>query len=1165
MPSCPSDEQLTDLLADALSKTERDTLARHVEGCTACQDKLARWTGIPNTWRRVEPPPQGSEAEEGMMRRLKQMSPSWASTCLKQAEEPASHLSDPADLAPAAVASGRPTVPGYEILGELGRGGMGVVYEARQLALQRTVALKMVLTGTQAGPRDLARFRAEAAVIARLQHPNIVQIYDVGEAAGQPYFALEFVAGGSLARRLNGTPQPVRPAAQLVETLARAVQAAHDNGVVHRDLKPANILLQRGEGRGTRDEDHSLAPRPSSLAPIPKIADFGVAKCVDSAGETPGGRGPTVTGEILGTPSYMAPEQAATPRLPVGPAADVYALGAILYELLTGRPPFKGETPLDTVLQVLHNEPVSVTRLQPNVARDLETICLKCLQKEPRKRYASALELADDLHRFLSGEPIRARPPSALYRWGKFAQRNKALVAALLGVVLALALGAVTAGLLALRADQEREAALRKAYYAHLAAAGAALRDDDVAAASRHLLHKDVPERLRGWEWHHLHSRLNESSRVVPAPDQGKMVLASSGQGVRLLAAGHDLRLLDPDCGEVCRFPRNGLDILHVDHTRHGTRVFGCDEAGCLVVLDETGKVRLHLDSPPERRASVVAVNSDQTRLTVNWGQKDPPNSFVLYDLATGAERLIFVGHTGYVFALAFSPDGRQVASAAEDHTVRLWDVATGNSLQVLKDHTDKVLAVAYSPNGSQVVTASADGTVRQWKVATGRPVAAPYRGHRHEVQTAVYSPDGRWIASGDHEGTVRLWAAEDQEDIAVLHGHTAVVLQLAFSPDGRRLASAAEDGTVRLWELDNGRDPVVLRGHTNYIYPVAYSPDSQWIATGSWDHTVRLWDARTGEPCATLRQPDTVRALAFSPDGSWLVCGCDGQDHLQIWDVATGQRRPPIQAPGQEILAVAVSPDGGRVAAVERHGRVGITDVATGKEVASFHTAGGWAEKRALAYSPDGRWLAGTGEDSRDIGIWDAQTYKLSTRLVGHKAAVSSVAFNRDGRRLVSAGQHGEVLLWDLATGVSRPLSGHTGEVFAAVFHPDGTRVASAGRDRAILLWDVATGEEVARLQGHTNYVFSLAFSPDGATLASASGDRTVRLWDTAPLAERLKARREGEALRPEAERLVGRLFQEGKEPSEVARAVPSDHTLSAALRREAQRAIWRRLAVPE
>jgi serine/threonine protein kinase len=333
-----------------------------------------------------------------------------------------------------------PEIAGYEILGVLGRGGMGVVYRARQLKLQRTVALKMVLTGSHAGPKDLARFCAEAEALGRLQHPNIVQIYDVGEAAGRPYFVFEFVAGGSLAQHLHGAPQPVRAAAQLVKTLAGAVHAAHGSGVIHRDLKPANILL-KDDGPATRPNVlSSVALRLECL--VPKIADFGLAKCADTETDAEDSRGPTVTGDLVGTPNYMAPEQAMVPRQPLGPPADVYALGAILYELLTGRPPFTGETPLATVLQVLNNEPVSVTSLRPDVPRDLETICLKCLRKEPRQRYGTALELAEDLERFLRDEPIRARPVGTVERLGRWARRHPTpaglLAAGLVAPVVAL-------------------------------------------------------------------------------------------------------------------------------------------------------------------------------------------------------------------------------------------------------------------------------------------------------------------------------------------------------------------------------------------------------------------------------------------------------------------------------------------------------------------------------------------------------------------------------------------------------------------------------------------------------------------------------------------------------------------------------------------------------
>jgi serine/threonine-protein kinase len=314
-----------------------------------------------------------------------------------------------------------PQIPGYQVLGVCGRGGMGVVYRARQLNLDRFVALKMI-HGLNAPPESLARFRAEAQAVARLHHPNIVQIYDIGEHSGQPFFTLEYVDGGSLASRLRRTSLTPRQAAQLTETLAQAVHHAHQQGIIHRDLKPANVLL-------TKDN-------------VPKITDFGLAKRLEEFAGDGSGKGSSLTGsgEVLGTPSFMAPEQAAGMKRRIGPATDVYALGAMLYQLLTGRPPFDADTPMQTMLQVLHDEPVPPRQLQPKVPRDLQTICLKCLEKAVEQRYSDAAALANDLHAFLSGEPILARPVSRGERVARWVQQRP-LVAVGGGLALVMLVG----------------------------------------------------------------------------------------------------------------------------------------------------------------------------------------------------------------------------------------------------------------------------------------------------------------------------------------------------------------------------------------------------------------------------------------------------------------------------------------------------------------------------------------------------------------------------------------------------------------------------------------------------------------------------------------------------------------------------------------------------
>jgi WD40 repeat protein len=802
----------------------------------------------------------------------------------------------------------------------------------------------------------------------------------------------------------------------------------------------------------------------------------------------------------------------------------------------------------------------------------------KALEKDRTRRYGSAGELAADIRRYLSHQPIRARPASALYQLRKFVRRHKALVGGAAGVFVALVVGTVISILFALRAEdnarvareKEREATY-EAYRARLAAAVAALAGHDVADAARQL--KEAPQRLRGWEWHHLLSRIDDSSVVFPAAAGESLFLLHGPEGLRI--GGHTptgLRLANLNGRELVRrsFPRAGTLHHSPLWTQRGLRFvqFNGDRVR---LLDRKGQVRTNLKGPPNTKGIRVAINQDGSRLAVAW-EKLPDWRITFYDAVSGKQTAICAEPNNGIWALAFSPDGRRLASAGENDVARVWDVATGALTAECRGHKRKVLSVAFRPDSARLVTTSADGTVRQWDPETEEEIQPPYTQHSGEVETAAYSPDGKWIASGGTDRTVRVWRAIGCEDVAVLHGHTGSVTEVAFAPNGRQLASASQqrdriyagDNTVRVWEADVQASLPVLRGHTSYVYPVAYSPDGRWIASGSWDGTVRLWDARTGEPCADLRVAKTnriasVRALAFIPHSPWLAVGSDEGGRLQIWDVATARIRKVIRTPGTCFRFLAVSPDGAKIAtSVFDEGIPGtvltVTEVATGKTVFSERAG-------ALAFSPDGRLLAGRGADETRVVLWDTRKYRRSKEMAGHSKLINAIAFSQDGRRLASASLDRSVRVWDVATGECLALlTGHTDEVFAAAFHPDGKRLATAGRDRAIWLWDPATREEMARLQGHSSYVWSLAFSPDGQTLVSGSGDGTVRLWDTEPLAKRYQVRRDARALRPRAERLVSRLFREKKDKAAVVAALQADESLSERLREAALHAVLQR-----
>ncbi len=987
-------------------------------------------------------------------------------------------------------AGDRPALPGYEVLGELGRGGMGVVYKARQVALDRVVAVKMILAGSHAGAEERARFRREAEAAARLHHPHVVQIYEVGEAEGRPYLALEYVDGGSLDRRTAGTPQPAAAAARLVETLAQAVQYAHERGIVHRDLKPSNVLLQESTTGDTGDTGKDRSRHTNGLvssssgasvvhSTIPKIADFGLAKRLD------GGPGPTQSGDLLGTPSYMAPEQAEGKSGTTGPATDVYGLGAILYELLTGRPPFKAETPLDTLLQVRSEEPVSPSQLQPHCPRDLATICLKCLHKEPRRRYPCAVALAEDLRRFLDGKPIRARPVGAAERALKWARRHPATTAWMGLVVLLTGLGFTAVTWYALRAEERRREAEQAQFAAQQARAGAesALYSQRIAGAYREwqacsleqaelLLRPYAGQEQPPWEWGYVHGLCHT-----------------------------DLLTLGGHAGPVTSV------VFSPDGRRLASGSGGAAAAGAIRLWDAaTGRLLLTCQG---RMAPVtgLAFHPDGRQLASAHAALTSgiPGGVMLWDATTGEAIGPLTGLPGDVSSVAFSPDGRLLATAAGGD-VRLWDATTRREAAALSRDGGHAVSVAFSPDGHRLASGGPDGGLRIWDVATQQRLHR--LGGPLEIRSVAFSPDGRYLAADRKGHTVEVWDATRGVGLLTHPVHAGPVQSVTFRPDGLWLASADEAGLVQVYEALRWGERRTLRGHTGAVRAVAFSPDGARLATAGSDGAVKVWDALRDQEFRRLpRQGAHVNGLAYSPDGRSLAAAgpmTGGQsreaNEARVCDVASGQVRLTLKGHGDTTTGVAYSPDGTRLASASMDRTVRLWDAATGKHLATLegHTRAVFR----VAFDPAGVRLASASED-QTVRIWDVPGGRELHTLRGHAGPVTDVAFGPGGRLLASAGEDGTVRLWDAAA--RRPLRrlpAHEGPATGVAFSPDGAWLASAGLDRTVALWEVATGREQFR-RGHTGEVSAVAFSPDGRRLASASVDNTVKLWDVPTGAE--------------------------------------------------------------
>lgn len=1013
----------------------------------------------------------------------------------------------------------------YELLEEIARGGMGVVYKARQTSLNRMVAVKMILAGSLASEVDVQRFQTEAQAAARLQHPNIVSVHEVGRHQGQSYFSMDFVEGRNLAEIARDNPLPARRAAEYVAQIADAVQYAHEQGTLHRDLKPSNVLI---------DKDNRI-----------RITDFGLALTADADTQL------TKTGQALGTPAYMPPEQAQGKRGLIGPASDIYSLGAILYELVTGRPPFRGESPVETMRQSIESEPLSPRLLNPAVPRDVETICLKSLEKEPHRRFASARHLADDLRRFLNGEPIHARPlgrAARVWRWCRRKPLAAALSIALLLAIVSTLIVLFVANVLINTALDDRTDALARARIDKQAAENS-LAAEKRAVAIQNRLNEQLestlertqwnayrlgillsakegeagntraalarlaacrPARLRGFEWHFQVSRFRSpliaewTHRMRrpprPASSTGRAIAEIDGKlhvydpaqdrvVKQLPVPPHEYaHSISPDGAWVAFIPRRSIRRTIRIHSLAGeqprpTITLPPGDFVHDVVFSSRGERLLALIEPTAGKPNLAAQRASVRASVIK-----------VWNTATGT-----IAATYRIAGLPGRRESQYRNPIAADESLhrlllptKLVDLATSRTLLKFSEPAE---ALALNRGATLAAVATRSGKLSVWDTQSGQLVDEWSTMRR--VGQLAFRPHAREIAVGCVDGTIEFRDFDRRRSATPLPSGPAV-RELVFLPDGMRLLTvhAAVRGATsyRVWNSNWNACLVVAvpqLGKSPWGRQMCFSPDARQIAIVGRNGTIHLLDAGNGRPVrdfrARVRTRNHLASVAFSSDGQTIAAA--GRDGFFVWNVKTGRLerrlRPDV---GTFCTQAAFSPDGLLLAGAHQDGLT-VWNWKTGGVQKAVRSRG--CEFRSVGYSSDGEFLYATANRGRSR-IWNVADWSVRCRLTDSR---SDRAVLSPDNKLLAIPATNEIQLVDTSTGeMQRALkfSHSTGEV---CFSPDGKRIVALAGNRA-RLFDTKSGEQLLTLTGHLRPIKAVAFSPAGDRIATATDDGTLRVW---------------------------------------------------------------------